>query len=123
MLFGLRYWRQTILGKIGSEDYAIVVAQILAAGCAITNTLQVKKGALGRHIDTAQPQELDTFSKVIISRLHILATTDLFRHFMRLLRFTMLRKSLQKHHSSFNIDACFLVKSFREYALTGYGFS
>lgn len=48
----LRIWtRHFILGGVASEDYAIIVAQLLGIGVAINNILMTTLGGLGRHIE------------------------------------------------------------------------
>lgn len=45
------YTRKFLLGGVASEDYAIIVAQLLGIGVALNNILMTTLGGLGRHLE------------------------------------------------------------------------
>lgn len=56
--------RKNILHSIGSEDYAIVIAQFLAVLVSILNILSATLGGEGRHIETVSQEQFLVNMKV-----------------------------------------------------------
>ena len=59
----LHLHRSIILRNVGSDDYTILVAQILNLGVSAGNYAMLTVGGAGRHVFVVQ-DKLGTFSKV-----------------------------------------------------------
>lgn len=61
--------RRGILHILGSDDIAIIIAQLLSLGVTITTILQVVLGGLSKHIECITPAEASFAFKVQRSNL------------------------------------------------------
>ncbi|USP75042.1 hypothetical protein yc1106_02316 [Curvularia clavata] len=64
------YTRRIILRNVGSDDYTILVAQILNLGVSAGNYAMLTVGGAGRHVFVVQ-DKLGTFSKILLFAIEV----------------------------------------------------
>lgn len=72
------YTRKKLLRFVGTDDIAIIVAQILSLGVTATTIYQTAKGGLGRHVETLTGAEIREGYKGLMSNVLVYNAAQIF---------------------------------------------
>lgn len=114
--------RKNILHSIGSEDYAIVIAQFLAVLVSILNILSATLGGEGRHIETVSQEQFLVNMKVWVNRSFIMYVAEMCRYSWLWSSSITPHNLWQKFRSSFNIDDFSRIEWYKESVNAAWSF-